>query len=98
LAVFRRFKFGTPEDHPDLGQSILAGDPLPDFKKWKFLGSVHGNPDIQQLQAVYHDDKPDNGVEPYIIGEGSGLIKGRRWKNVAEGIDLKNQVRQADGQ
>jgi len=46
LTVFRRFKFGTPEDHPDLGQSILAGDPLPDSKKWKFLGSVHGNPEI----------------------------------------------------
>jgi len=98
LTVFRRFKFGTSENHPDLRQSILAGDPLPDFNKWKFLGSVHGNPDIQQLQAVYHDDKPDNGVEPYIIGEGSGLIKGRRLKNVAERIDLKNQVRQADGQ
>jgi len=76
LSVFRRFKVGTPEDHPDLGQSILTGDPPPDSNKWKFFGSVHGNPDVQQLQAVYHYDKTDNGVEPYILSEGSGLIKG----------------------
>jgi hypothetical protein len=64
LSVFRRFKFGTSEDHPDLGQSFLTGDPMPDSKKWKFLGSVHGKPDIKQLQAVYHYDKTDNCVEP----------------------------------
>jgi len=63
LSVFRRFKFGTSEDHPDLGQSFLTGDPMPDSKKWKFLDSVHGNPDIKQLQAVYHYDKTDNCVE-----------------------------------
>ena len=84
MTVFRRFKFGTSEDHPDLGQSVLAGDPLPDFKKWKFIDSIHGNPDIQQLQAVYHHNKADNGVKPQIIREGPGLIKGRRSKNVAE--------------
>jgi hypothetical protein len=37
---------------------------MPDSKKWKFLGSVHGKPDIKQLQAVYHYDKTDNCVEP----------------------------------
>jgi hypothetical protein len=76
LSVFRSFKFGTPEDHPDLGQSFLAGDPMPNSKKWKFLCSVHGNPDIKQLQAIYHYDKTDNCVEPYILNEGSRLIKG----------------------
>ena len=98
MSVFRRFKFGTPEEHPDLGQSFLACDPRPNSKKWKFLGSVHGNPDIKQLQAIYHYNETDNCVEPYILREGSRLIKGWGLKNVTKGIDLKNQVRQYNRQ
>ena len=64
LRVFRCFEFGAPEDHPDLGESLLAGNPGSDFKKREFFKSIHGNPDVQEFYAVYHDDKTDKGVKP----------------------------------
>lgn len=90
LTIFRCFKFGTSKNHPDLGKSVLACNPLSDSKKWKFLGSVYGYPDIQQLKAVYHYNKTDNRVVPPIIRECPGLIKGAGWKDVTKGIELKN--------
>ena len=64
LRVFWCFEFGAPEDHPDLGESLLTGNPGSDFNKREFFGSVYGNPDVQELYAVYHYNKTDKGVKP----------------------------------
>ena len=77
LRVFRCFEFGAPEDHPDLGESLLTGNPGSDFNKWELFDSVHGNPYVEEFYAVYHYDKTDKGVKPKIFGEGRRIIKRR---------------------
>jgi len=56
MRVLRCFEFGAPKDHPDLGESILTGNSGSDFKKWECFDSVHGNPDVQEFDTIYHYD------------------------------------------
>lgn len=64
LRVFWCLEFGAPENHPDLGESLLTGNPGPNFNKWEFFDSVHGKSDVQKFHAVYHYNKTDKGVKP----------------------------------